>query len=80
MEPFKPGDLVCLKSGGPSMTVEEIAEREVICSWFNTVDEFQRKHISKFVLMHLPRTEKAAPVAAKNSRPGFQDRGSGSRS
>ncbi len=36
------------------MTVEELADREVICAWFNTVDELQRKHVSKLVLMHLP--------------------------
>lgn len=38
---FKVGDVVCLKSGGPSMTVEEIGEyfgtsgTHVKCTWFD---------------------------------------------
>ena len=36
MSQFKVGDIVMLKSGGPSMTVEEIqADGRVACSWFD---------------------------------------------
>ncbi len=35
MAQFKPGDVVRLKSGGPSMTVEKIgAEGWIVCNWF----------------------------------------------
>ena len=38
MNAFKVGDVVCLKSGGPDMTVERIettaADASVICVWF----------------------------------------------
>jgi uncharacterized protein YodC (DUF2158 family) len=38
MNAFKVGDVVCLKSGGPDMTVERIettvADISVICVWF----------------------------------------------
>ncbi len=46
---FQTGDLVALKSGGPSMTVQDINEREegiflVLCKWFignkSFVEEF----------------------------------------
>ena len=30
---FKPGDVVCLKSGGHDMTVSEIRDDQVFCVW-----------------------------------------------
>ena len=33
--PFKVGDVVKLKSGGPEMTVEVIADNTVSCIWFD---------------------------------------------
>jgi len=33
-EAFKPGDIVQLKSGGPSMTVDEISNYGVRAVWF----------------------------------------------
>lgn len=36
---FKPGDVVRLKSGGPAMTVEQIASSgRVVCKWFEGKD------------------------------------------
>lgn len=32
---FKPGDIVQLKSGGPTMTVQEIDDGGVFCVWFD---------------------------------------------
>lgn len=32
---FKPGDVVQLKSGGETMTVEEVGDDYVSCVWFN---------------------------------------------
>ena len=32
---FKLGDVVQLKSGGPSMTVEAISGNDVVCIWFD---------------------------------------------
>ena len=42
MEEFKAGDVVCLKSGGPDMTIESIPyingplvyESKAVCVWF----------------------------------------------
>lgn len=31
---FKPGDIVQLKSGGPSMTVSELKNGQYHCQWF----------------------------------------------
>lgn len=31
---FNPGDVVRLKSGSPSMTVETVAGKQAMCSWF----------------------------------------------
>lgn len=31
---MKIGDVVQLKSGGPWMTVTEVGEKKVICTWF----------------------------------------------
>lgn len=31
---FDPGDIVCLKSGGPVMTVAASANGKVKCTWF----------------------------------------------
>lgn len=31
---LKPGDVVCIKSGGPPMTIESIADVRAVCVWF----------------------------------------------
>jgi len=34
-EEFKTGDSVCLKSGGPKMTVSrEMSDENILCQWF----------------------------------------------
>jgi uncharacterized protein YodC (DUF2158 family) len=33
---MNPGDLVQLKSGGPSMTVIKLVEKEIKCMWFES--------------------------------------------
>ena len=33
---FKEGDLVCLKSGGPTMTIMEINENWAKCVWWSS--------------------------------------------
>ena len=51
-EKFEVGNLVRLKSGGPTMTVERLVStwnqtqpKNVSCSWFNSKDE---KHTAEF--------------------------------
>lgn len=34
MAEFKTGDLVKLKSGGPTMTVQSVVDDRVYCQWF----------------------------------------------
>lgn len=34
MSEIKVGDVVMLKSGGPTMTVKEVTERGLLCEWF----------------------------------------------
>jgi uncharacterized protein YodC (DUF2158 family) len=39
MDPFQIGDVVMLKSGGPTMTVGEVGDDgQVICVWFVTAE------------------------------------------
>ena len=39
MEPFQIGDVVMLKSGGPTLTVSEVGDDgQVICVWFVTAE------------------------------------------
>lgn len=33
--PFKPGDIVKLKSGGPEMTVKAVQKFNIVCQWFS---------------------------------------------
>ncbi len=32
---FEIGDVVCLKSGGPDMSVEQVTNDEIVCIWFD---------------------------------------------
>lgn len=32
---FKVGDVVRLKSGGTSMTIEQVSNKAIRCAWFN---------------------------------------------
>lgn len=45
MKKFKPGDVVCLRSGGPRMTVIEFGEYLLktgyLCQWFNEKSELK---------------------------------------
>lgn len=33
MSNIKAGDVVCLKSGGPDMTVESVSDNKITCIW-----------------------------------------------
>ena len=37
--PFQPGDTVCLKSGGPRLTVRDISSYAATCIWFDQAGE-----------------------------------------
>jgi len=41
MAQFKVGDVVKLKSGGPAMTVSELAVTQVWCMWFEGTEQKQ---------------------------------------
>lgn len=42
MTALKLGDLVCIKSGGPSMTVTDLSEPDhPLCQWFDIEDMLQ---------------------------------------
>jgi uncharacterized protein YodC (DUF2158 family) len=47
---FEPGDVVMLKSGGPSMTVVSAAEDEITCLWFGDEGELFREAIPAIAL------------------------------
>jgi uncharacterized protein YodC (DUF2158 family) len=47
---FEPGDVVMLKSGGPSMTVVSAAEDEITCLWFGEEGELFREAIPAVAL------------------------------
>ncbi|MDO8971624.1 MAG: DUF2158 domain-containing protein [Saprospiraceae bacterium] len=42
MQTFTIGEVVHLKSGGPKMTVENIAHGKVFCQWFDENNNVQR--------------------------------------
>ena len=49
---FNVGDVVCLRSGGPRMTVESVGdfsdtggpEKGVMCTWFDNHQHMKRQH------------------------------------
>jgi uncharacterized protein YodC (DUF2158 family) len=47
---FEPGDVVMLKSGGPSMTVVSAAEDEITCLWFGDEGDLFREAIPAIAL------------------------------
>lgn len=49
---FQIGDLVVLKSGGPTMTVEDpwIGDRGIQCAWFDNIGHKQTGHFKPDVL------------------------------
>lgn len=47
---FKPGDVVLLRSGGPSMTVVAVDEDEVKCVWIGEGGELFRESLPPVVL------------------------------
>ena len=53
-EKLKVGDVVMLKSGGPSMTIietEKISEQYVTCQWFNEDNKLQKENFRKEALI-----------------------------
>jgi uncharacterized protein YodC (DUF2158 family) len=50
---FEPGDVVMLKSGGPSMTVASVAEDEITCLWFGEEGELFREAIPAIALQSI---------------------------
>lgn len=49
---FKVGDVVMVKAGGPTMTLEEITTKNFICVWFEGNDLY-RDGFSKGSLKHV---------------------------
>jgi len=47
---FEPGDVVMLKSGGPSMTVVSAAEDDITCLWFGDEGDLFREAIPAIAL------------------------------
>jgi uncharacterized protein YodC (DUF2158 family) len=49
--PFKEGEIVVLKSGGPKMTIKTIySELEIKCTWFDTLGHAQ-EHVFPAILL-----------------------------
>lgn len=61
---FAPGDLVCLKSGGPTMTVEQIAKTQ-----FSTEDVVWVVWFEKVGSKQIVQRETFAPVLLKKTGP-----------
>lgn len=62
---FKEGDRVRLKSGGPTMTVEEIYDEDLSCVWFDKVGNKQVIQRGSFRPVVL---EKAPPAGVASFR------------
>jgi uncharacterized protein YodC (DUF2158 family) len=54
---FEPGDVVQLKSGGPPMTVEQVGNEAVSCSWFEKVGNRQQLERETFPPIALTKYE-----------------------
>jgi uncharacterized protein YodC (DUF2158 family) len=55
-EPSKQGDVVQLKSGGPSMTAVSLDSRGVKCAWFDEDDHPDRDFFPRKALKHYKPT------------------------
>lgn len=56
---MKIGDIVYLKSGGPTMIVKTINDDDVTCLWFNLNDELQKaKFIQQILVLKTEGNEK----------------------
>lgn len=51
---LKVGDIVQLKSGGPKMTIENIRDGEICCTWFDAQGARQFSHFDPRVLRVSP--------------------------
>ncbi len=49
---FKIGDVVCLKSGGPKMTVTDIDSDVILCVWFNGTEFRQEGCIPEIITVY----------------------------
>jgi len=56
---LEPGDVVLLKSGGPRMCVEEIADNDITAVYFDRDDRLQRSSFSPIVLYRVEAVEVA---------------------
>lgn len=69
---FQPGDVVQLKSGGPAMTIEWVAEDEITkaetaaCTWFEQVGKRQEAESRKFATVLLKKYQ--SPYASLATR------------
>ena len=65
---FKPGDIVRLKSGGPSMTVDEVEKKgnvtSIFCFWFDGA-QLEDGEFSPTSLMPVADAPVAAPAPAE---------------
>jgi len=71
---FQPGDLVRLKSGGPTMTVEQVGalamtdQEAVWCTWFEKVGNRQVVQRDTFPPITLEKAEQSPLGGARLSR------------
>lgn len=66
MADFKAGDVVSLKTGGQSMTVEKVSQDGVSVCWFHAhtpgAQELKRETLPAAVLVIAPETPAEAPA------------------
>ena len=58
---FKAGDVVVLKSGGPKMSVAQVNEHAVLCTWFQN-GQHEQKYIAAEALTY-PNDDQTWPLA-----------------
>ena len=60
---FKPGDLVCLKSGGPTMTIQycSTSTKMYICYWFER-DALHKRDIPEVCLKEAVILDRSYPI------------------
>lgn len=65
--PFKPGDVVRLKSGGPPLAVASLTDGGVLCCWFDGTGRAQEMRFRACLLEALGPGERPHEPAVKHT-------------